>query len=67
MIQVFLAWFRFFSYPPFRIHPSEGRGGGKGRERKERAGEERDGKRKEGEGREGSPNWFPFLISFFTG
>lgn len=67
MIQVFLAWLRFFSYTPFRIHQSEEREGGKGRKRKERGGEKRDGKRKEGEGRGGSPNWFSFLISFFTG
>lgn len=41
MIQALLAWFRFFSYTPFRIHQSEGRGGGEGRERKRRGGEER--------------------------
>lgn len=40
MIQVLLAWFRFFSYTPFRIHQPEGRGGEEGGEGKRRRGEE---------------------------
>lgn len=53
MIQVLLAWFRFFSYTPFRIHQSEGRGGGEGREGRGREERREMGRVRKGRGGKG--------------